>query len=51
MGGSRCLVLCLSLRKSDKEWKLHVYPLDGDANYVRWWIPTLVNRRGGCICN
>ncbi len=47
VGGSRCLLLCFSLRKSDKEWKLHVYPLNGDANYVRLWIPTLVNRRGG----
>ncbi len=24
-----------------------MYPLDGDANHVRWWIPTLLNRRGG----
>lgn len=27
-GGSRSLVLCLSLSKSDKEWKLHVYLLN-----------------------
>jgi len=47
-GGSRCLVLCLSLSKSDKNGSyLCTRLMVMQIMYIRLWISTLVNRRGG----